>query len=77
MESCVPVAICHVDHKLQQLRGDRGEGAHVGLDNHRVRCFVTGHTEPFLQHGGVGCPLKSDTMRTIRDMYTLDRQLEK
>lgn len=66
VKRCIPVAICHVDHKLQQLRGDWGEGVHISLDNSRVGCFVTGHTQPLLQHGGVGCPLRSDTMRTLK-----------
>lgn len=69
MKRCVPVAVCHVDHKLQQLRGDGGEGTHIGLDNGCVRCFVTGHAQPLLQHSGVGGPLRSDTMSTIRETY--------
>ena len=73
MKRGVPVAVCHVDYKLQQLRGDGGEGVHVGLDNGRVRSFVTGHTQPLLQHGGVGRPLRSDRMRTLRGVPTLDR----
>ncbi|TNN70001.1 hypothetical protein EYF80_019677 [Liparis tanakae] len=60
VERRVPVAVCHVDHKLQQLRRDGGEGAHVGLDDRRVRRFVAGHAQPLLQHGGVGGPLRSD-----------------
>lgn len=69
MKRCVPVAVCHVDHKLQQLRGDGGKGTHIGLDNSCVRCFVTGHAQPLLQHSGVGGPLRSDTMSTIRETY--------
>ncbi len=76
MKCCIPVSVCHVDHKLQQLRGDGGKCAHVGLDNSCVCCFVTGHTQPLLQHGGVSCPLKSDTMRTIRDADAHDILLE-
>lgn len=67
VKSCIPVAVCHVDHELQQLRGDGGEGAHVGLDNGGVRRFVTGDAQPLLQHGGVGGPLGSDTKRPISE----------
>lgn len=73
VKSCVPVAVCHVDHKLQQLRGDGGEGVHVGLDNGCVRRFVTGDAQPLLQHAGVGGPLKSDTMRPIREAVAAGR----
>lgn len=48
VERCVPIAVRHVDHKLQQLRGHRGKGVHIGLDNSRVRSFVTGHAQPLL-----------------------------
>lgn len=67
VKRCIAVAVCHVDHKLQQLRGDGGEGMHIGLDNSCVGCFVTGHTQPLLQHSGVGGPLRSHTIRTVRE----------
>ncbi len=41
------------------VAGERngGKGVHVGFDYCSVSCLMTGHSEPLLQHRGVGCPL--------------------
>ena len=57
MQGRVAVSVRHVDYELQQLRGDGGEGIHVGLDHARVCSLVTGHAQPLLQNCGVSCPL--------------------
>lgn len=60
----VAVAVSHIDHKLQQLWGDGGEGIHIGPDHGSVSCLVTGHPKPLLEHRGVGCPLGRENTDT-------------
>ena len=53
----VPVAVGHVDHKLQQLGRAGGEGVHVEPHQGRVCRLVAGDAQPLLQDAGVGRPL--------------------
>lgn len=65
VQSCVSIAVGHVDDELKELRGNGGERVHVGLHHRSVSSFMTGDPEPLLQDAGVGCPLKTRNTQTV------------
>lgn len=50
MQSCVAIAVGHVDHVSHQSRGKLGESHQVVGNSGRLCRLCAGHSEPFQLH---------------------------
>lgn len=50
MQSCVAIAVSHVDYVPHQSRRKLRESHQVVGNSGRLCCFSTGHSEPFQLH---------------------------